>query len=736
MRAPLALAILFVAWPAPGAAQERAEAAIDAGDPRVELELLADAEAVAPGASLRVGVRFRMDPGWHVYWRNPGESGVPTEVRFAGLEGLGEPPWPAPHRFVAPGPIVTYGYGGEVLFATEGRVRADATGELELEATADFLVCEVDCIPDRVTLRRVLPVAAETRRVHQAAFDAAEAARPVAPEALGLELELVAGAAPAVGETAPMALGVVQGHGPGEEDACPALAAPEEGAEAALLPGPMNDAVRVEELRVAPHPSAHAGLALRFDAALGPNALPERFDAVLHLRRGGEDVHLRVDLPLPSARAEARALLAAPGAPSGEGAPGAADATDAPAPERPGWLLALALGLLGGLLLNLMPCVLPVLSVKVFGLLHAADEGEAGLKRHGLAYLAGVLAAMGALAAVVLALRAAGVEVGMGFQLQEPRFVALLAALLVLLAMSFFGVFELRIAATGLSRRVDASHGWLRSAGEGVLTVILATPCSAPFLGTAVGFAFAGGAASILAVFGAIGVGLALPFLVLARFPALVAKLPRPGPWMEKLQRVLGFALLGTAAWLAWVHAQLTGVLAQGLLLGFLLAVAFGTWMAASFRAPLARALAAAIVLGGGALVWGAPVAGEAGDAEVAELGAWRPWSEEAVRAEVDAGRTAFVVFTADWCVTCKVNEQLVLSDEAVRARLAEDAVTPFVADWTRRDERIRAELARHGKAGVPLYLVFRPGQRQPEVLPELLTPARVIEALGPRRSG
>ena len=396
------------------------------------------------------------------------------------------------------------------------------------------------------------------------------------------------------------------------------------------------------------------------------------------------------------------------------------------------WILLLAF--LGGIILNAMPCVLPVLALKVaaIGELARRDGRTRGL--HVAAYTAGILVSLWLLALTVLGLRTMGTEVGWGFQLQEPLFATGLAAALVVFALGLFDVYSLRVGGSGVARAVDQTHGLRRAVGEGVLAVVLATPCSAPFLGTAVGFAFTTSSTlTIPLVFTAIGLGLALPFAVVALVPGARRWIPAPGPWMERLQRVLGLLLLATAIWLLWIVGQIAGASAMARALSFLLAAGAATWLIAEgfrsssgFRRGIPIALAGALLVA--VVIWMLPLAAEE---EPLEGASTSEWSAERVSATLGAGRPVLVDFTADWCITCQANEELVLGSGAVQDTLAETRTELMVADWTRRDETIRAVLATHGKAGVPLYLLYRPdAPSNPEVLPELLTQAIVIAAL------
>ncbi|MEM9068471.1 MAG: thioredoxin family protein [Myxococcota bacterium] len=637
-------------------AQSRVETALDEGEPRIAVSLVAD----RAGDTLRVGVHFDPDPGWHVYWKNPGQSGVATEVLLEGLS-FGAIQWPAPERFEAPGPIVTYGYHDTVLYAD-----APAPAETaHIKADVDFLVCEVDCIPARVLLEADVDPRAESSAIRAAATRI-----PALTDNLVLE-----GRWPARGETTQATLRCREG-------ACafdPDHFFPE----------------RVVGLDIRPA-AASGSLTLHLGAS--SDVREQALRGVVQVGEHWREFDLSME---PAARGTTSPRL----------------------PSLSSFGLALLFAFLGGLILNLMPCVLPVLTIKILGVLRLA-ETPARARHHGWAYAFGVVASMIALAGIVLAFRAGGQELGWGFHLQEPRFVGFLAALLTVLALGLFGVFHLQVGGSALAARVDASDGLSRSVGEGVLAVILATPCSAPLLGTAVGYALAQPAHVVIVIFAAVGAGLAAPFVLLVYVPPLMRRVPKPGPWMTVLERLLGFSLLGAAVWLVWIYGQTTGVNGMAILLALLLALTFGVWTVAR-GGRRGWVVAAPIVAAAGWMLW--TVAPQTGDPH----DEWRAWEESAVQAELDAGRSALVVFTADWCVTCKVNERFVLHSDEVERELSDTAV--FVADWTLRDDRIRAELARYGRAGVPLTLVYHPSApERPLVLPELLSKDDVLTALRP----
>jgi thiol:disulfide interchange protein DsbD len=708
------------------------EGARQGDDPRVEARLLIDAGGVRPGEPFSLGVLFDLDRGWHIYWRNPGESGLPTRLDWQIADAaVGPIRWPAPEVFAEQdGLLTTYGYANQVLLTNEVRFEAGTRGEREVRVEADFLVCEVQCIPGRIELHRSLRVGDASTPADRATAEVFEhyAARvPVAPEAIGLELDAVySQSAIRPGDAFRAAITVVPRAAGG-----PRLALGTRDPATAFVP----DRIRSIELDVSGsrrHPFSESGLLVTLDGRATPDdpGDDERLAGALAVRSGRRVRYVEVDLTLPRARPGAAvARLENPWLEPTRLA-GAAE-------EVPLWR-AILLGLLGGVILNLMPCVLPVLAIKVFGITELAQRSRREMRANGFAYTGGILLSMLALAATVVALRAAGTAVGWGFQFQEPLFIAAISAVLLVFALNLFGVFEIYIDATRLSQVGQSGSGPRRSFFEGLLATVVATPCSAPFLGTAVGFAFASSEPVIFGVFAAIGLGLASPYLLITWVPGWAKLIPRSGPWMLQLRQALGFALIGTIVWLLWVIGRSVGIEGMTGLLAFLVAVAFATWLFGALQAArrTRTALGAALGIGGLAVAGLLALPLEARearppDAEAAESMSWRAFEPSEIRAELAEGRPVFVYFTADWCLTCKVNERMVLEDARVRAELERLDVAIFKADWTRRDERIRSELARFGRAGVPMYLVYGPeAPGHPALLPELLSVDLLVDAL------
>ncbi len=700
MRLTMLLALMLALTAAPALA-----APVNTG--HIEAELVAQ-EAAVPGGTVYVAVRQKIAKGWHTYWRNPGDSGEPTKITWTLPAGwkAGEIVWPTPTRQPI-GPLMNYGYSGEVLLPTPIEVPASArAGEtVRLTAAVLFLVCADICIPEEALLTLDLPVAAEPRA------DGSWSGRIA---------RVLADAPKPAGLTATFSV-------KGPKISLAVTGTPLEGANVAGAAFYPFSGTVIE----------HAGAQI---IERGPRGLTLTLPAGADVVRGQAPATLAGVLVLPGAAYEISATAGpAPAGAAGLGPP----AADAPG-RGPGLPAALLFAFLGGLILNLMPCVFPILSMKAAALAGHAHEARTA-RRQGLAYLAGVLATFLALAGALIALKAAGEAVGWGFQLQSPVAVAALATVMLLVALNLSGVFEVGASLQGVGGRLaDGKRGLTGSFMTGVLAVVVAAPCTAPFMGPAMGFALTQDAAVSLLVFATLGLGLAAPFVALSFAPPLLRLLPRPGAWMETLRNLLAFPMYGTAAWLVWVLAQQTGP--TGLALGLAAAVvaAFAAWLFGRAqrreRAPVMRWIAAAMLLAVCGLIYGLllapPRAGtsaaapQAGPAAAVELPSevWSPARVAALRAE---GRPVFVNFTAAWCVTCQVNEQVALSTRTVAEALKSSGAVYLKADWTNRDAAIAGALAEHGRAGVPLYLVYGSDGGPPVILPQLLTAGLVAEALG-----
>jgi len=682
----------------------------------VEAELVSERSAIVPGEPMTVALRLTMDRGWHTYWQNPGDSGLPTTLAWKLPAGMraGSIQWPAPQA-LSVGPLVNFGYEREVLLLTDIASSADVAGEpaVTLAARADWLVCKEVCIPEGADLTLSLPVApkggaaaaaqADSRWAASIAKTRASFPRPlqgwdVSAKARGSTVDL--SLTPAAGAAVPADLGKLRffAYNAGQIESSGAQQLTRDGSGWTLsLPVAVQrtgDFTRV------------AGV-LESTAALGRN---ER--AAL------------VDVPLSGT------VVAA--APQPDGVPQSLPL--APAENALSLSAATVFALIGGVLLNLMPCVFPVLSLKVLGF--AAHGGNrAAMRRHGLAFAAGVIVSFWLLAAALAALRAAGMQLGWGFQLQSPAIIASLALLFFVLALNLSGLFEIRRLLPSSLAGWNAKNPYINDALSGVLAVVVASPCSAPFMGAALGYALASSMGATWIVFTMLGIGMALPYLTLAFFPAWRSKLPKPGAWMLRLKQLLAFPLYATVIWLAWVLGAQLGNDAVARLAVTLLMVALALWAWQTMRAGGARAWGvAAIASIAAASFVGWPVAsGVANDAARPSVAASEPWQEytpQRVAQLVAAGQPVFVDFTAAWCVTCQVNKRLVLNTDAVRQAFAQGNVALVRADWTRRDPVIGAALAALGRDGVPVYVLYRP-DRPPLLLSELLSTKEVLAAIG-----
>ncbi|MCO4747224.1 MAG: thioredoxin family protein [Proteobacteria bacterium] len=716
---------------------------------QVQARLLADHDTAHPGDTFRVGLHLTQDEEWHTYYKWwGGMIGLPTRLNWTLPEGatVTEYAFPTPQRFDQ-SDLVSYGYEDQTLIMAEITLpEGMAAGEHSIGLDADWLVCKEQCIPGEVKdLSLPLTVVADGPAAGNSfteLFDHYEEQLPTPitdVSEVAVEFALSASAV-----------------------------RPYDTFKAAVMLTPIGDAKIDFPVDVASWPvftpsssfdwmmldatvqttESGALIAIIEGEAYEPEPLPTdaKIGGLFQFVVNGEPVASEITFTLPWDKEGAEvepsvspiwSLVDG----SGGGAETIASAT-AEAPVVEGSLLGmLGMAFLGGLLLNLMPCVLPVLTLKLFGLVSHADATPAQQKKSGMAYTGGILASFGALAIAVLMLKASAGAVGWGFQFQSPTYVAVLGALIFAFALSMFGVFEVPALGADGAANASAKEGLAGDFLNGVFATLLATPCTAPFLGPAVGFAFAQSAPVVVLFFLVIGFGLALPFLAVAFVPALFKMMPQPGAWMETFKQVMGFTLLGTTVWLVDILAAQVGSDGAIGYLAFLCFVGFAAWMFGHFagvaasgqrQATVAAAGLGVILLGG----WGfleleySEVAecddgSVAAELDFAEEVPWQKFSEERLAALTD--KPVFIDFTADWCLTCKANEKGFINTEPVREAMSKCGVVPLKADWTRRDPVITEWLKRYGRAGVPFYLMIPPDGGAPVALPEVLTTDRVI---------
>lgn len=677
---------------------------------RVRAELLAHApEGVEAGKPLWVGLQITHQPEWHTYWKNPGDSGLPTTLSWtlpAGIEA-GEIAWPVPKK-IPVGPLANYGYEGTVLLPVPLTVtpafKPSLFGDAEIRLKASWLVCKKECIPEDGSFVLKLP-ARSTTALHAGAFQAAWDVQPkplqgpaqARVEGQTLQVSVPGLPASLVGknlEFFPETGEVIEPAGQWTQA--------------------WNGKVWTASLPLSPHRSQ------------SPDVMP------VVVAAGGQ-----------AWRSEAKVAGAwpAPAAPVAAVSPAlqealrdnaAAAPSTAPATSAGTFFVALLGALLGGLALNLMPCVFPVLAIKVVGFTRHADDSR-GHRISGLAYTAGVVCSFAALGGLMLALRAAGEQLGWGFQLQSPAVVAALAALFTLIALNFAGVFQFGAMLPSRLATLEARHPVANAFLTGVLAVAVASPCTAPFMGASLGLAISLPAGEALAIFVWLGLGMALPYLVASWVPAVAHRLPRPGAWMETFRRLMAFPMFATVAWLVWVLGQQSGVDGAGALLALLVALSMVVW-ALTLRGRTRIALASVALAGLAAVGWwtGGAItrpAAPAITAAAARDDGWQAWSPERVQQLVASGRPVFVDFTAAWCVTCQYNKRTTLGKPEVLADFKDRNVALLRADWTRRDPAITAALAQLGRNGVPVYVFYKAGST-PVVLSEVLGVEEVRSAI------
>ena len=669
----------------------------------VTAELVADTTEVAPGKPFTAGVLLRMAPHWHTYWKFGGDAGIATEIKWnlPPEWKVGEIQWPTPLRLVEPGDIHVYGYHDEVLLMQE--ITPPATlppGPIKLTAEANWLVCEKICIPGSATVALELPTGGSPAPANEELFARYRRSLPQ----------------------------------PWPADDVATATWTRQGGELLL---------RVKSDVLASHP------AVEF------HPLPPNDQVVVGhptAERDPQGVTFRIPIETEDDKLSSIGGVVA----FGQTADGAdrnawqlgtlAGTATAPAIEERVDNRSIAqfllFGLLGGFILNLMPCVLPVISLKIFGFIQHAGHDRGRILRSGLAFVAGIFVWFIALAVLLIVIKAAGGEIGWAVQFTNPYFVLAMSVIVLVFSLNLFGVFEITLPQSA-NRGVmtwTSGEGHAASFFQGVFATILGTSCTAPVLGTAVGFALTQSPFVILLMFLSIAAGMAAPYLLLSAQPAWVKLLPKPGAWMERVKQLMGFPMLGTLLFLLYVLGEQRGLAALVWTMCFLLVVSIACWMKGAFITPLASAttrivvlvLMVALVLGGGAYFIGGKFASAKIDtAAVQSDGEWIAFTPERLEAELAKGAPVFIDFTAAWCVTCKFNKATVLDTDAVREAFARRGVVKFKADWTNADPAITKILKQFGRPGVPLYVLYPAGKSvEPIVLPELLTKNIVLEKL------
>ena len=674
----------------------------------VQADLVADTSAIAPGRPFTVGLRLRMAKEWHTYWRYSGDFGLPTEIQWelpAGFKA-GKIQWPLPERQVTGGDIVTFGYDGEVLLMTEITPPANLpVGPVTIQARVSWLVCKESCVPGEADLKITLPISTGGTEIANAELFAKFRAE------LPRTFDASAGFAVSRSITSKEIVIEIAGLTPGEEKALD------------FYPLPPDASVVIGD----PVVTRAAGSARVRIPLQSESAAAAQFTGVVAFDRDNHRQGWEIPVAAFAPPRVSSAITASP-TPAG------------------GLFYFLWLGFLGGLILNVMPCVLPVLSLKIFSFIQQAGEAPGRVLRLGLTYCAGIFTWFLGLAILLVALRAAGNEVGYAVQFQNPFFIVGLCAVVFVFALNLLGVFEIILPGEVQNRLAGATarEGYGGAYFQGLLATVLATSCTAPLLGAALGFALSQPGPIVLVMFAAVALGMASPVLLLTARPGWMKYLPRPGAWMERVKQITGFVLLATVLWLLWIVGQMRGVDAIIWCGALLLGLAIAAWLFGAFVTPMSapstrrKALVAiAVILLAVGFVTIREIAGsEKLTGPISSVGtdpkaiAWEKFTPDRLDRAVAEGRPVFIDFTADWCVNCKFNERVVLESDEVRAALRDRGFLALKGDWTRNDPDITRMLKKFQRAGVPLYLVYPVAGGVPQVLPELLTKQIVLDAL------
>ena len=644
----------------------------------VDTSLISEVNTIAPGVPFWLGFKQVIRPGWHTYWRNPGDSGAATKLHWDLPEGFSHADiqWPFPER-IPYGPLVNLGYHDEVLLLVEITPPPDLPlGKVTINARAEWLVCEDICIPEDADLSLTLPVSLRPPLKNEA-FSAARQKIP---------------------QTLPVKAGV---RFRGDK----------------ILLGieiPGIDESRIREVAYFPYeegvidytePQSTSFSESGFSVEL---AQGWDFDPLTASYEGIVVITEEVPAPLQTA------FVVAPLTTTG---------------SEIGFLTAVLFAFLGGMILNLMPCVFPVLSIKILSVIDSVAGDQGAIRVHGLVYLFGVVVSFVVIAAVLLTLRAAGEQIGWGFQLQSPLVVGVLVYLFMTIGLSLSGYFEIGLSWTGFGHALTRHGGLAGSFFTGVLATVVAAPCTAPFMGAAIGFAVTQSSVDALIVFASLGTGMGAPYLALCFSPALIKRLPRPGHWMVTFKELLAFPMFASAIWLIWVLSLQTGSDGVFIILVGVLLIGFGLWFSRIPNRKGSKVMAGLLLLAAASLLLQLKSTEQAVQASSERILESVPYSAT-VLAEARTRGPVFVNFTAAWCITCKVNELAALRSEAIKTTFEKRGITYLKGDWTNEDPAITAALARFGRSGVPLYLLYPKGDSDALVLPQILTPDIVIDAI------
>ncbi len=686
----------------------------------VEVELIPESTSIEPGRSINIGIRMVMDKHWHTYWTNPGgEIGLPTKISWNLPKGfsVGEIQWPYPHKFVdelleGELPLVSYGYEGEILLISSLNVPVNlqAGSEISLAASIKWLACETMCIPGSATIQLSLPVLdqpseidARWRKLFSQGLDHI----PLNASEWAIEATL------------------------SDNDKLTFIIAPPKDLDLYNITDisfvPLTSQTIIDHM-----PQTHASERGVHELSLTVNPknikANDYIEGILIAKEGWRGANtekaLKIKTLVKSKTTENSGI-------------GSGSST----PANLSFILALLSAFAGGLILNLMPCVLPVLSLKVLSFVKKAGDDESKVWKHGIVFTAGVLISFWLIAGLMLILRYGGQAIGWGYQLQSPPFLVIMIVFLFAMSLSLFGVFEIGTSLIGVGSKSANKSGYLGSFFIGIIAVLVATPCMAPFMSGAIAYAITQPPIISTSVFTALGLGLSTPYLLLSCFPSLIKFVPKPGAWMESFKQLMGFPLMATVVWLLWVLGRLCGVNVLSHVMFSLVMISMAAWIFGRWGAPVhppktkQRAYIMVLVLVVGSLFYALtdlhPLSvDDKGIKTTINTTYWQPFSAEILNNLRTEGKPVFIDFTADWCLTCKANEKFALNDSALDQFTAKD-VTLLKADFTHRSPEIADALASYGRSGVPLYVFYGRGvDAKPILLPQLLTKRTVLALL------
>lgn len=664
----------------------------------VEVQLISEVINIQPGTPFWVGLHFNINPGWHTYWRNPGDSGLGATLKWTlppGFE-VGDIVWPYPQRLPLE-PLMNFGYEEEVTLLTQITPPANlATPDaLQLQVKADWLVCEVNCIPEEGTLNLTLPITSRPPLVNQRWAQVFEQARQALPKPSPWKVTVTIE----------------------PKDLTLQVEAPE-----------MEEA-QIQEVTFFPHQDGIISNPAPQIAELNQDGI------TLRLQRG----YLRKLDPITGVLVIRESLdnQSVVQAFTIEAAVSNEIGKTAPTPTQPRWEVLL-LALLGGIILNLMPCVFPVLSLKALNIVQKSQKSPKQVRRHAIAFTAGILVSFTVVASVLLILRSLGQQIGWGFQLQSPVFVTLMAYLMFAVGLSLSGVFIFGASIMGIGQRLTTRSGYIGEFFTGVFATVVATPCTAPFMATALGVALTQSVPIAIAIFEMLGLGLALPYVAISFTPGLQRILPKPGAWMETFQQLLAFPMYAATAWLIWVLAQQTGTNGLAAALAGLILIAFATWLHQKTRLlpPLGKhlgSICALVALGFSLSLAQISTTTPTALTHNQNQGIkWQAYTAERLVKLRQSGNPVFLNFSASWCITCLVNERVALNQPETIAAFESKKIALLKADWTNRDPAITKALESFGRSGVPLYVLY-PGDSEftpPIILPQILSPEQVQRAI------